>query len=276
MKSLFLIFFFVITFQVTNYNCHASPIKMAFIAKREGHVLVAKGCVDEQNSPCSTFKIALALMGFDAGILQSKHAPKWAFQKAYENRFESWYKPKWGKKMGWYGEHTPETYMQKSVLWFSHQITQSLGKEKFQKYIDRLDYGNKDISGTPGQNDGLCNSWLGSSLKISPQEQVRLLEKMLATSLDLSRDAQIKTKGIMRRKDATDQAVSWQGWALFGKTGGGQGVHRWFVGWIEKGESKIVFAQYIGLTRDTPAIRARAPMALDIAKKNIEKLLKQM
>jgi beta-lactamase class D len=149
-------------------------------------------------------------------------------------------------------------------------------KEKIQKHIDKLDYGNKDISGIPGQDDGLLNSWLGTSLKISPREQVSFLEKMLATSLEVSKDAQIKTKSVMEKKNAQGQAILWKGWKLFAKTGGGQDAQRWFVGWGEKGEDKIVFAQYIGMIQDTPAIRVRAPMALDLAKESIEKLLEHM
>ena len=179
-----------------------------------------------------------------------------------------------GIKYGWHGEHTPATYMQKSVVWFSHEITQRLGKEKFQEYINRLNYGNRDVSGTPGQDDGLLNSWLETSLKISPREQVEnILEKMLKTSLDISQDAQIKTREIMIKRDEDNKPIEWNNWKLYGKTGGGRGCHRWFVGWVEKDNEKIVFAQYVGLEQDTPFIREKAPMAIDTAKENILGLL---
>jgi beta-lactamase class D len=254
-------------------DAELSPIKTAFIAKINGKEVKTSGAYDKQYPPCSTFKVALALMGFDAGILIDKDSPKWSFKKEYEANFQSWYRPELGIKYGFHGEHTPETYMQKSILWFSHQITKRLGKENFQAYVNKLNYGNKDTSGTTGQDDGLLNSWLETSLKISPQEQVELLEKMLAGDLKLSHDAQKKTKDIMVKKDIDGQPIRWNGWNLYGKTGGGTGCHRWFIGWVEKGEERIVFAQYIGLTKDSPKLRAAAALAIDAAEENILPLM---
>ena len=245
----------------------------AFIAKRDGKVIQEVGNCKAQHPPCSTFKVALALMGFDSGILINKNSPKWSFKKEYEASFQSWYKPEMAVSYGWQGDHTPATYMKNSVVWFSHQITQRLGKEKIQAYVNKLNYGNKDVSGTPGQDDGLLNSWLETSLKISPQEQVKLLEQMLNHKLDLSKDAQEKTIEIMIKRDKDDQPIEWNGWKLYGKTGGGTGCHRWFIGWVEKGKDRIVFAQHVGLTKDTPQVRASAPIAIDAAKESILKLI---
>ncbi len=67
--------------------------------------------------------------------------------------------------------------------------------------------------------------------------------------------------------------MEWDGWKVYGKTGGGAGCDRWFIGWVEKGNEKIVFAQYVGLLKDTPELRASAPIAIDAAKENILKAL---
>ena len=273
MKIFFAIALSILGFQMTVNASETPSVKIAFIAKMNGKILQSTGSVEDRNPPCSTFKVPLALMGFDSGILKDKDFPKWVFKKEYENNFQSWYKPEMGIKYGWHGEHTPASFLQKSVVWFSHKITKELGKEKFQEYVNKLNYGNKDISGTPGKDDGLLNSWLETSLKISPQEQVELLEKMLATSLDVSKNAQIKTREIMVKKDPEGQPIEWNGWKVYGKTGGGTGCNRWFIGWVEKGEDKIIFAQYIGLTKDTPEIRVNTPMAIDLAKENIIGLL---
>lgn len=269
----FVVMMFALIGCLTAHAETSSSVKTAFIAKKNGKILKAEGACDDQNPPCSTFKVALALMGFDAKILTDKDSPKWSFKKEYEANMQSWYKPEMAIKYGWHGEHTPATYIEKSVVWFSHKITQILGKEKFQDYINRLNYGNKDVSGTPGKDDGLLNSWLETSLKISPQEQVEFLEKMLATSLDISQDAQIKTAEIMVKKDQDGKPMEWNGCKVYGKTGGGTGCNRWFIGWVEKGDEKIIFAQYVGLTKDTPEIRASTPMAIDAAKENVLKLI---
>ena len=47
-----------------------------------------------------------------------------------------------------------------------------IGPERMQEYIDKIGYGNKDISG------GLTTFWLGSSPQISALEQVDLLNKL--------------------------------------------------------------------------------------------------
>jgi len=159
-------------------------------------------------------------MGFDAKILENKDSPKWAFKNEYEKNLQSWYTHKKGVEYHWCQEHTPATFMKYSVVWFSHQITGRLGEHRFQEYISKLNYGNKNVSGTVGKdgmykNDGLLNSWLGTSLQISPLEQVEFLEKLLANELAVSIPAQEKTREIMDRDE------EWNGWKLYGKTGGG-------------------------------------------------------
>lgn len=213
-----------------------------FIAKQDNKIIKAIGKYKDRHSPFSTFKVALALMGFDAGILKTKDSPKWAFKEEYEKNFQSWYTREKGLEYHWIQDHTPMTFMKNSVVWFSHQITQHLGKEKFQEYITKLNYGNKDVSGTPGKDDGLLNSWLGTSLEISPMEQVELLEKLVTHKLDVSKDAQKKTREIMDREE------EWDGWKLYGKTGGGHGDNGWFIGWVEKGGERVIFAQYLDRT----------------------------
>lgn len=244
-----------------------------YIIKKNNTVIEAKGDVDERHSPCSTFKIALSLMGFDAGILIDKNTPKWEFREEYEQKLQSWYKRSIGLQYNWIQSHTPATYMENSVVWFSQLITERLGEEKFKNYVEKLNYGNKDVSGTaPHFNDGLLNSWLQTSLKISPAEQVEFLEKMLLKTLPLSIDAQEKTAEIMQKR-VNGQPEEWKGWKLYGKTGGGKSYERWFVGWVEKDGEKIVFANYIGLPQDTPENRAKAPMPKDRCQEVIERIL---
>lgn len=99
-----------------------------------------------------------------------------------------------------------------------------------------MNYGNRDVSGMPGQNDELLNSWLGSSLQISALEQVEFMEKLSKRELPFSKAAQENTIKLIELESI------WDDWRLYGKVGGGC----WFVGWIEKGTRCISFAQYIG------------------------------
>ncbi len=182
--------------------------------------------IDEQVTPCSTFKIALSLMGFDSGILQNEQSPVWLFQEGYDDFLESWKSPQ-----------VPQTWMKNSCIWFSKILAGKLGLENFQLYLIALDYGNQDASG------GLTTAWINSSLKISPREQVSFIKKMMQGQLTISSYAIEKTKSILFIEELSN------GWKLFGKTGWTGSNTKdelgWFVGWIEKQNSFFPFAYQI-------------------------------
>ncbi len=186
--------------------------------------------VDEPLTPCSTFKIALSLMGFDSGILQDENTPVWPYQEGYDDFLESWKNPQ-----------TPQSWMKNSCVWFSRVLAADLGIKKFTFYLSVLDYGNQDMSG------GLTNAWLSSSLKISVREQVTFIQNMLQGKLLISSYALHKTRSLLFLEELPN------GWQLFGKTGwsgstskfDGKNEIGWFVGWVEKGEKILPFAYNI-------------------------------
>lgn len=93
--------------------------------------------IHERVSPCcSTFKIALSLMGYDKEILKDEKTPTWLFQEGYDHFLESWKNPQ-----------TPGSWMKTSCVWFSRVLATQLGSENIQKYLALLEYGNQDISG---------------------------------------------------------------------------------------------------------------------------------
>lgn len=241
----------------------------SFIARQNNKDIKIIGNIDNRYPPFSTFKAVLAYIGFTEGILETKDSPKWDFKEEYENNFQDWYTREKGLEYQWCQAHTPATFMKHSVVWYSHKITQRLGKKKFQEYVSKLNYGNKDVSGTPDKDDSLLNSWLGTSLEISPREQVEFLEKLFANEPELSKYAQEKTKEVMDREE------EWVGWKLYGKTGGGSGRNGWFVGWIEKGDQRIIFAQYLDLNDpaldliNIPIQKTVGLTAKEVAKRNL-------
>lgn len=198
-------------------------------------VLVRDGTCDRRVSPASTFKLPLALMGFDSGILEDGRTPRWDYRPEFKavNRDQ---KPV-----------DPTIWLKDSVVWFSQEITRKLGDDRFAAYVAGFDYGNRDVSGNPGKDDGLTHSWLSSSLKISPDEQVRLVQRMLDRGLPVSAKALDATQ-------ATIPAFSAGGWQVKGKTGTGwlsgkKGAADrgrplgWFIGWAEKDGRRLAFAR---------------------------------
>lgn len=192
-----------------------------------GETLIEWGVhVDERRSPCSTFKIALSLMGFDAAILQDEQTPLWAFQKGYDDELASWR-----------AAQTPQTWMKNSCIWYSRLLAAQLGSIRFSAYLAALNYGNQDASG------GHTSAWLSSSLQISPREQTAFIQKMVQGELPVCPYSVQMTKQITFIEELGD------GWRLFGKTGGSgiiNGVQLgWFVGWVEKGTEYFCFAYNI-------------------------------
>ena len=105
------------------------------VIKQDNKIIKTIGKYKDRHSPFSTFKVALALMRFDAKILENKDSPKWAFKPEYKKNLQSWYTHQKGIEYHWCQEHTPATFMKYSVVWFSHQITEQLGAHRFHEYI---------------------------------------------------------------------------------------------------------------------------------------------
>lgn len=212
--------------------------QICFVAKEKDKVLRHEGACAERFSPCSTFKVAISLMGYDAGILVDEKNPEWPFKPGNVDWFPSW------KQV-----QNPTTWIQNSCVWYSQVITQKLGMQKFKEYVTKFNYGNQDVSGDKGKNNGLTNSWLVSSLTISADEQVAFLEKLVAGKLPVTQKSHDLTRKILFIEDLAGD------WKLYGKTGSGPLINPdgsesedkllgWFIGWVQKGDRIIVFAYH--------------------------------
>lgn len=200
-----------------------------------GSVLHRDGTCDKAFAPQSSFKLPLAIMGYDAGILKDATNPRLTYKT-------EWKRPKREQK-----SVDPTIWERDSIVWYSQEVTRRLGKAKFADYVQRFGYGNADVRGVPGQTDGLTESWLMSSLKISADQQVDFVRRFVTGKLPVSKEAMAKTEAIIPQFSAAD------GWQVYGKTGSGRMRTKantydgdwwlgWFVGWAQKGERKVVFA----------------------------------
>lgn len=204
-----------------------------------GKLLKQEGICDERVTAASTFKIAISLMGFDSGFLTDEHLPALPFHEGY---------PDWIP--AWRTTTDPTSWIKNSVVWYSQQVTQWLGEERFRRYVAEFHYGNEDVSGDPDKHDGLTHAWLSSSLKISPLEQLAFLETIVGRQLPITAHAYEMTSRI------TAITVLPNGWDIHGKTGTGFPIKAdgsddldhafgWFVGWATKGGRTLVFARLI-------------------------------
>jgi beta-lactamase class D len=220
-----------------------------------GKILEQQGDCSDRVTAASTFKIAISLMGYDSGFLKDEHSPALPFHEGYPD----WI-PTWRQTID------PTNWIKYSVVWFSQQVTQSLGETRFQNYVTAFHYGNEDVSGDAGKHNGLTRAWLSSSLKISPLEQVAFLEKLV------NRQLPVTPRAVDMTGQITQIAVFPDGWEIHGKTGWGfpavaDGSHDeahaygWFVGRATKGARTIVFARLIQdekQEKESAGLRARA------------------
>lgn len=239
-----------------------------FLVKENDKFIKHEGNCKSRYAPCSTFKIAISLMGYDDGFLIDETHPELPFKEWYPAMLESWKQP-----------HTPKEWMKNSCLWYSQVINKELGIEKFHDYVTKFDYGNRDISGDKGKNNGLTNSWLSSSLEISPEEQLTFLQKLVENKLPVSVKAQEMTKNILFIEDFVDD------WKLYGRTGSGMRLNKdrtarlkgrkigWFIGWLQKNDRTVFFVHFIE-DNNTYAGRRSKETAKEKLKELINKELK--
>ena len=205
-----------------------------------GKALVREGDCATRVTPASTFKIPIALMGYDAGFLKDEHAPAIPFREGYTY----WGNPAWRDTID------PASWMKYSVVWYSQQVTHALGAAKFKAYVDKLGYGNRDVRGDKGKNNALDRSWISSSIQISPDEQAQFLSKLVNRSLPVSVQAMEMTARITQLPPLAN------GWEIHGKTGaamprtadGGYDkdhFYGWFVGWATKDTKTRVIVRLI-------------------------------
>ena len=218
-------------------------------------MLVEDGICDQPITPASTFKIPISLMGYDAGFLKDAKEPALPFKAGYPDWIESWRQTT-----------DPTSWMKNSVVWYSQRITEALGAERFAGYVKAFGYGNEDISGDPGKDNGLTRSWLSSSLRISPLGQIEFLRNVANRSLPVSDHAYAMTAELTKLRELPS------GWTIHGKTGSGRRVladgskgnaQGWFVGWATKGERTIVFVRQVEDEKEepvSPGLRTRDQM----------------
>lgn len=211
---------------ITMSHANARELCTAVADAATGQVVMQRGECRRQVTPASTFKIAISLMGYDSGFLKDEHAPKLPFREGYVD---------W--RANWREATDPAKWMKDSVVWYSQQVTRSLGKERFADYTSKFKYGNADVSGD-AENDGLSMSWIGSSLRISPLEQLEFLGKVVNRQLGVSEHAYDMTAKLTQFGHLPG------GWNINGKSGAASGFG-WYVGWASKGPRNLVFARLI-------------------------------
>ena len=176
-----------------------------------------------RTAPDSTYKIYDALFALEENVITPKDSLiPWNYE---DYPFEIWEQ-----------DQTLQTAMSGSVNWYFETLDEQIGKDKIQSYIQEIRYGNQDTSAD------LSSYWMESSLKISPVEQVELLNAFYQNTFDFN------PENIQTVKDSLCLSASGAG-TLYGKTGtgrvDGQDRNGWFIGFIETPDNTYFFSTNI-------------------------------
>lgn len=209
---------------------------------------------DTRRSPCSTFKIISALLALERGVVDPVHSVRHWSGETYWNSV-------------WNHDIELAEAFRTSCVWYFRRVIDEIGPEAMREELDKLGYGNRDISDWEGRantnddNRALTGFWIESSLKISPMEQVKVLERIFGGRLGYAESTLRHLKRIMKVPGTPGKNL-----VVYGKTGMGKdrdtAVDAWFAGMADTSRGPLYFCVYLG---ETPGKEISSPKAREIA-----------
>lgn len=188
------------------------------ISDGENSIVYNDALSNTEISPYSTFKIPNSIIGLETGVITKDNSYKKWDGTVYEREVLN-------------KDHDLASAIENSVVWYYKELANDIGEENMRKYLNIMSYGNEDISG------GLDEFWLGSSMKITPIQQVEFLIKFYNNEFGFSESTIDTVKSIIKQKDLD--------FDIYGKSGSsGEGMS-WFVGYVMKDSKPYFFATYL-------------------------------
>ena len=176
--------------------------------------------ITKRVAPCSTCKIYSAINALEQGLITPTDNTL-----AWDHRPRDY--------SVWNADQNLKTALRNSVNWYFQILDGFSGASELKEFYTSIGYGNGYIG-----ND-TDYYWNGSSLRISPLEQIELLVKLYYNDFGFN-EANVETI-----KDAillSDNNAN----RLYGKTGtgkiGSNEVNGWFIGFVETNNNTYFFA----------------------------------
>lgn len=197
-----------------------------------------------RRSPCSTFKIISSLIALENGIIDPDDSVR-----AWSG--EVFWNENWNRDIDF-----AEAF-RTSCVWYFREIIDEIGKDRMQAGLEKISYGNCDISDWEGRlntnnnNRALTGFWIESSLQISPKEQTEVMARIFGSDTDYSVGTINSLKQVMLVEDSMPEQNGTD-IAVYGKTGMGKAqgitVDAWFTGFAETPAGNLYFCVYLGQT----------------------------
>ncbi len=209
--------------------------------EKPGYFVTVHGARAEQPYiPASTFKIPNTLIAFETGVVKS---PEEVF------RYDG--KPRAVK--AWERDMTLREAMTTSNVPVYQEIARRIGAAQYVTWLDRLEYGNRQIGGQ------IDEFWLKGPLEITASAQTFFLFIIARGQHRASARSQAMVRDMIRLEAKGSRL-------LFGKTGW-DGRIGWWVGWVEDGSRVTPFA----LNIDMPSVDM-APKRIALGKELLARL----
>lgn len=177
--------------------------------------------------PASTFKIPNSLFFLESGTLKDENQLlKWDGEKRWREE--------WNKDLNL------RDAFKYSAVWFYQENARKMGVEQMKKFVDTLNYGNKDISA------GVDLFWLTGKMRITAMQEIAMLRNIYDNkvpfkqrNIDILKDIMINEKG--------------SGYTLRLKTGtavNDDSKVGWLVGYLTTNDNVYFFALNVDISED--------------------------
>jgi beta-lactamase class D len=210
----------------------------------------AAGCAT-RHSPHSTFKIPSSLIGLETGVVADPDQ-RW---RRDATRYPPPSPAPGGESLrAWQQDQSLRTALPRSIVWYFREVATKIGEPRMKEWLATFDYGNQDTSG------GLDRFWLGSSLRISPDEQAEFLARLQRGQLPVSR----------RNLDLVRELLTQEtgpGFRIIAKTGSSPDGEGWLVGWVETQGGGCTFALHLAAPSTEEMARVRPGLARDFLRR---------
>lgn len=206
-----------------HYNAfHVKGSFVLYDPQLDQYTFCNKSQFNKAYSPASTFKICNSLIGLETGVITDEN-----FVIPWDSVVRH--------NATWNTDHTLKSAFKNSTVWYYQELARRVGGEKMKFWLDLVKYGNADTSG------GIDYFWLGGGLRITPEEQIRFLQKLYENKLPFSQRSMNIVKKIMVASDTSDYVLSAKtGWAGTDTLDVG-----WYVGFLETRGNVYYFANCI-------------------------------
>jgi len=191
-----------------------------FEPARDRYLVLHESRARQRFLPASTFKVPHAVIALETGAIADEYQ---VF------RWDG--KPK--LRRAWERDQTLASGMRESTVWMFQEVARRIGKARMREWLERLDYGNRDIGG------GIDLFWLQGSLRVSAFEQVAFLHKLAEGRLPATQRAQRLVRQALVVEKTRDHTL----FAKTGSSGQARDPVAWWIGWVErKGRPVAYFA----------------------------------